>query len=156
MEPMHTPPSPAQELATYPVDDSALPQLVGQIYATAPGPERSRLLDFLMRPLGVLALVAVADGIFAKIGFGAGWPRQHVPLEEANRIQPGDIAQLVDRVQQVSTDAMDGLAAVVGSSPAIAGSTAAVILVAMLVQRQHARRTADALAQSDPDLDPLA
>ncbi|MEO7937202.1 MAG: hypothetical protein ABIR55_01120 [Burkholderiaceae bacterium] len=153
MEPVHTVPAQSQELAISQANDDALPQLVGQIYAAAPGPERSRLLEFLMRPLGVLALVAVADGIFAKIRFSAGWPHLHVPLEDANRIQPDDIAQLVDRVQQVSTDAMDGLAAVVGSSPVIAGSTAAVILVAMLVQRQYMRRNADALAQSDPDLD---
>ncbi len=155
MEPSHTPSPATQDLPGYQTAEISLPQLVGQVYATAPAPERSRLLEFLMRPLGVLALVAVADGIFARIRFGSGWPDPHVALEDANRVQAGDIAQLVDRVQLVSSDAIDGLTAIVAGSPVIASSAAAAILVAMLVQRQHARRSARQLAQADPELDPL-
>lgn len=156
MEPNRTQSPPSLDLMDYPASDVSLPQLVGQVYATAPAPERSRLLEFLMRPLGVLALVAVADGIFAKILFRSGWPDPHVALEDANQIQAGDIAQLVDRVQQVSADAIDGLAAIVAGSPIISSSAAAAILVALLVQQQLARRVARQMARSDPDLDPLA
>jgi hypothetical protein len=73
-------------------------QLVGQVYAAAPAPERGRLLEHLLKPLGVLALVAIADGIFAKIRFRGGWPDLHVRLDDVNRVQPGDVTALVDRV----------------------------------------------------------
>lgn len=155
MEPSDNPSTSTQDLPGYRTAGISLPQLVGQVYATAPAPERRRLLEFLMRPLGVLALIAVADGIFARIRFGSGWPDPHVALEDANLVQAGDIAQLVDRVQMVSIDAIDGLTAIVASSPMIASSAAAAILVAMLAQRQHARHLAQQQARLDPDLDPL-
>ncbi len=154
METIHNQAPASRDLMTHLTEQPSLPQLVGQVYAAAPPPVRSRLLEFLMRPLGVLPLVAIADGIFAKIRFGSGWPDPHVALEDANRVQPADIVQLVDRVQQVSSDAMDGLASIVAGSPVISTSAAAAILVALLVQRQLARRTALQLAQPDPDLDP--
>ena len=77
-------------------------QLVGEVYAAAPAPDRSRLLAYLFKPLGVLALVTIADGIFAKIRFGGGWPDLHVRMDDVNRVQPGDVTALVDRVQQKS------------------------------------------------------
>lgn len=111
------------------------------------------MLEFLLRPLGVLALVAIADGVFAKIRFRSGWPDLHVSLEDANRVQRDDIAQLVDHVQHVSIDAIDGLAGIVASSPVIASSAAAALLVAMLVQHDHARRAQRQLSRDDPDMD---
>lgn len=155
MDPIRAPSSPTQQLPAYPSSQMSLPQLVGEVYATASPPERSRLLEFLMRPLGLLALVPVAGGIFSSIRFRSGWPDPHVALEDTNRVQAGDIVQLVDRVQQVSSDAIDGLAAIVATCPVIAGSAAAALLLALLVQGQLARLTARQLAQPDPDLDPL-
>lgn len=155
MEPIYNQAPASQDLMSHRSAQASLPQLVGQVYAAAPPPERSRLLEFLMRPLGVLPLVVIADGIFAKIRFGTG-SDLHVTLEDANLVQPADIVQLVDRVQQVSSDAMDGLATIVASSPVISTSAAAAMLVALLVQHQLARRTARQLAQPDPDLDPPA
>lgn len=66
-------------------------QLVGQVYEAAPPAERGRLLEHLMRPLGVLAMVVIANGIFAKIRFRSGWPEAHVRLEDVNQVQAGDI-----------------------------------------------------------------
>ncbi|MCB2041369.1 MAG: hypothetical protein KDH48_11585 [Rhodoferax sp.] len=146
--------STALDPAAWQTNDMSVGQLVAEVYASSPAPLRSRLLSFLLRPLGVLALVAIADGIFAKIRFRSGWPDPQVALEDANRVQPGDIAALVERVQQVSTDAVDGLATIVAGSPLIASSAAAAVLVAMLVQRANARRLADAGRPHDPDLEP--
>ena len=84
--------------AAWQTNDMSVGQLVAEVYASSPAPLRSRLLAFLLRPLGVLALVAIADGIFAKIRFRSGWPDPQVALEDANRVQPGDIAALVERV----------------------------------------------------------
>jgi hypothetical protein len=147
-------PSPLRDLSISRPADISVGQLVGEVYASSPAPERSRLLEFLLRPLGVLALVTIADGIFAKIRFRSGWPDPHVALEDANRVQPGDIAALVDRVQQVSTDAVDGLASIVAGSPVIASSAAAAMLVALLVQRERTRRATEATTPHDPDFEP--
>lgn len=51
----------------------SIPQLVGAAYGAAPPEVRARMLEHLMRPLGVLSLAAVARGAFAKIRFRSGW-----------------------------------------------------------------------------------
>ncbi|MCZ4317146.1 hypothetical protein O4H66_27420 [Comamonadaceae bacterium G21597-S1] len=153
MESSNTPARPSRDLAGVNTVELSVGQLVGEVYAAAPPQERSRLLEFLLRPLGVLALVAIADGIFAKIRFRSGWPDPHVTLEDANRVQPSDIVALVERVQQASTDAVDGLASVVAASPLMASSAAAAVLVALLVQHQRKRRV-QAATLADPDFDP--
>src|SRR4051812_18284202 len=60
----HTPTPPTPELASIdcPVSEAAIAQLVGQVYEIAPPAERSRLLEHLLKPLGVLSLVAIANG----------------------------------------------------------------------------------------------
>lgn len=120
-----------------------VPQLVGQVYEVAPAVDRSHMLELLLRPLGVLALVAVADGIFAKIRFRGGWPDLHVRLEDAQNVQASDVITLVDYVQQVSVHAVDGLAQMLAATPMMATSAAAGLLVTLLVQRARSRRADD-------------
>lgn len=121
----------------------SVPQLVGQVYEAAPAVDRSRMLELLLRPLGVLALVSVADGIFAKIRFRGAWPELNVRLEDAQNVQASDVITLVDYVQQVSVHAVDGLAQVLAGSPLIATSAAAGLLVTLLLQRARSRRSDD-------------
>jgi hypothetical protein len=118
-------------------------RLVGQVYEAAPATERRRLLEHLMRPLGVLSLLAVADGIFAKIRFRSGWPDLHVRLEDAQNVQASDVITLVSYVQQVSVRAVDGLADMLAASPVMTGSAAAALLITLLVQRARTRRASD-------------
>ena len=120
-----------------------LTQLVAQVYEAAPLALRGRLLEQLLRPLGVLSLVAVANGMFAKIRFRSGWPEVQVRLEDAQAVQPGDVVALVDHVQQVSMDALHGVARMVSASPVLAGSAAAAVLVSVLLKRARQRRAAD-------------
>ncbi len=121
-----------------------VPQLVGQVYAAAPAIDRSHMLEHLLRPLGVLALVAVADGVFAKVRFRGGWPDLHVRLEDAQNVQASDVITLVDYVQQVSVHAVDGLAQMLTMTPMIATSAAAGLLVTLLLQRARSHRADDA------------
>lgn len=123
--------------------EHVIAQLVGQVYETAPAAEKSRLLEHLLRPLGVLALVALANGIFAKIRFRGGWPDIHVRLEDAQNVQASDVIALVDYVQQVSVQAVDGLAQVLAVTPMMTTSATAVLLVTVLVQRSRSRRADD-------------
>ncbi len=129
--------------APLPASDQAIAQLVGQVYEAAPPTERSRLIEHLLKPLGVLSLVAIANGIFATIRFRAGWPDMRVQAEDLNKVQPSDVIALVTRVQQVSVQVVDGLAELLTASPVLTRSAAAALLLTVLLQRARARRAGD-------------
>lgn len=126
----------------------ALPQLIAEVFETAPLPLRANLLEQLIQPLGVLALVAIANGIFAKIRFKSGWPQMHVRWEDVQNVQAKDVAALVERVQQVSLHSFDGLAKVLAASPVLTGSAAATVLLTLLFDAAKNRRESDARRQS--------
>jgi hypothetical protein len=137
-----------QELASnapgFQVSAVSIPQLVGDVYESAPVVERTRLLEYLMQPLGVLSLAVVANGIFSKIRFRSGWPELHIRPEEAQYVRVNDVVALVDYVQQASSEAIDGLIQLMSTPSAMAGSAAAALLVSVLVQRARSRRAAGA------------
>lgn len=143
MNPLNTPTPPSLALADGPASEAAIAQLVGQVYEIAPPAERSRLLEHLLKPLGVLSLVAVANGIFASIRFRSGWPDMHIRVEDAQNVQVRDVITLVNYVQQVSVHAVDGLASVLTASPVLTGSAAASVLITLLLQRSRNRRAED-------------
>ena len=130
-----------------PMTESNIAQLVGEVYAAAPPAERRRLLAHLIKPLGILSLMAVANGIFASIRFRSGLADMNVPLEDVQNVQVGDVITLATRVQQVSLQALDGLTQVLSNSPALMGSAAAAVLLTVLVQRARNRRA----IESDDD-----
>jgi hypothetical protein len=138
-----TPAMPALAPPGGPVSEAAIAQLVGQVYASAPPSVRSRLLEHLIKPLGVLSLAVVANGIFASIRFRSNWPELKVRLEDVQSVQPRDVIALVHSVQQVSVHAVDGLANLLSSSPMMAGSAAASVLITVLLQRSRNRRADD-------------
>ena len=117
--------------------ESAIPQLVAQVFETAPPDFRRHLLEQLLRPLGVLALVAVANGIFAKIWFRSGLTDLQVHLEDAQHVQASDVIALVDRVQQISLKSVDGLLQVLTTSPMLTGSAAALLATILMHRTQN-------------------
>jgi hypothetical protein len=121
------------------IAEISLPQLVGRVYECAPAAERSRLLEHLMRPLGVLSMAVVANGVFSKLRFLGGWPDLHVRPEDAEAIRAEDVVALVDYVQQASSDVMYGLVQLVSESPAMSATAAATLLTAVLLQRFRTR-----------------
>ena len=143
MNPNAKPGLPASDKLGCQVSEASIAQLVGQVYESAPVAERSRLIEQLLRPLGVLSLVAVANGIFAKIRFRGGWPDLHVRLEDVQNVQASDIIVLVNHVQQVSVQAVNDLAGVLAASPVMMGSAAAALLMTLLLQRGRTRRASD-------------
>lgn len=126
----------------------AIPQLIAEVFETAPLTLRAKLLEQLIRPLGVLALVAIANGIFAKIRFKSGWPDMHVRWEDVQNVQAKDVAVLVERVQQVSLHSFDGLTKVLASSPVLTGSATATVLLSLLFDAAQNRRESDARKRS--------
>ncbi len=122
--------------------DLTIPELVAEVYEAAPAAERGRLIEQLLRPLGVLSLVAIADGIFAKIRLRSGWQDLHVRLEDLQNVRASHVVALADRAQQVSVEAVDGLAQTLTASPVMSGSAAAVLLIAVLLRRAGSRQGA--------------
>ena len=125
------------------VKNHMLATLVGKVYEVAPPTLQSRLLHQLIRPLGMLSLLGVADGIFAKLWFRSTWPDMQAQLEDAPSVQGSDVILLVEHVQQVSVEAVDGLAHLLAVSPLMASSAAAVVLVTLLMNRSFTRRASD-------------
>lgn len=149
MNPQDTPEVQASGELTGQVSEITIAQLVGEVYESAPPVEKSRLLEHLLRPLGVLSIVAVANGIFANIRFRGGWQDMHVRPEEAQNVQASDVITLVNHVQQVSFHAVDGLAKMLVASPVMTGSAAAALLVTVLMQRARTRRASDTAGADD-------
>lgn len=117
--------------------------LVSQVYETAPLPARRRLLETMLRPMGVLGLVTIAGGIFAKLRFGMGLHDTQLRLEDVGLVNTSDVSVLVDRLQQVNNTAVLSLASVVTSSPALASSAAASVLLVLLFKKARDRRDDD-------------
>lgn len=120
-----------------------LAKLVGKVYETAPVPVKTRLLEQLLRPLGILSLVAVANGVFAKIRLHSAWPG--VPLNPADvqHVRPDDVVALASRLLQLSNEALNGVAQLLTDAPSLASSSAAAVLVVLLLHNAHNRRADD-------------
>lgn len=143
----HSSGSPSSQAA-----EASIPDLVAQVYAAAPAVERGHLLEHLLRPLGALSLVAIADGIFAKVRFRSGWQDLVVRLEDIQTVRSDHVVALVDHAQQVSVEAVDGLAQWLTASPVMASSAAAALLITLLLQRarqRHGKADPQRRAESD-------
>ena len=115
--------------------DQDIPQLVAQLYCDASPRDKSRVLELLVRPLGLLALFALADGVFARIWLRNGQDRFQIRVEDALSVSGSDIATLVAYVQQSSAEVLDGLLQIITTSPALAGSGAAMVVMLVLQRR---------------------
>ena len=128
-------PATALSATSDPMASVSIPELVAEVYEHAPAVERAHLLEQLLQPVGVLSLVGIAGGVFANIRFRSGWQDMHVRLEDIQSVRDEQIATLVRHIQQISTEAVDGLAQLLAASPLLSSSAAAALLVTLLVQR---------------------
>ncbi len=112
-----------------------VPALLGRVYAEAPPPLKSRLLEQLLKPLGLLSLAAVCNGTFANLALGSDLARMHIRPELAQTVDSEQVMALAAYVQQVSVQAVTGLSQVLSASPLLQGSVAASALVALLIKR---------------------
>lgn len=140
MQPKHTDAQPTTLPPASGEDEQQVAQLVGALYAEMPASEQSRLLARMLKPLGLLSLAAVANGTFARLWYRGEHDSGHIRLEDAHDLPSSDIVTLVEFVQQVSAETIEGVAGSLCSSPALAGSAAAAMLVRVLLRRLQARR----------------
>jgi len=130
----------AYEAASPVVRSQMLARLVVNAFEAASPVVRRHLLERLLRPLGVLSLVAVAGGIFAKIPLRSNWQNLQVRIEDVQNVRSSDLIALVDHVQQVSVEAVTGVALMIAASPLMASSAAAVVLGIVLVRHSRMGR----------------
>lgn len=114
--------------------------LVGRAYEASPLQVKKSLLEQLIRSVGVLGLVGVAGGVFAKIRLRGAWPDIAVRLDDLQDIRTADVVALVDYVQQVSAGALSHAVQLLASNPALAGSGAMAVLISIMLQRTPDRR----------------
>lgn len=112
----------------------SISHLVARIYEAASVRDRCHLLEHLMKPLGVLSLVTVANGFFAKIWFRSGWHELQIQPEDTGAVRAADIVSLVDFVQQASNETIAGLTQLLTASPTLAGIAASALLVSILLR----------------------
>jgi hypothetical protein len=133
------PGSPSPGTLPDPAHTDAVPTLVAQVFDEAPPAVRRRLLEHLLKPLGVLSLVAVANGVFAQLAQGKLGYQPSLRGDEVRRINPVDVMALVHHVQQVSVHAVDSLASVISASPVLTSSATAAMLLTILTNQAQSR-----------------
>ncbi len=122
----------------------SIPQLIGDLYCSVGPQMRVKLLEHLMRPLGVLSLAAVANGVFAKIRFRSRRPDLKIRADDVAGVKRDDVVSLADHVQQVDEDVIDGLASLLRDWPAAHQNQAAAMLIQLLYHKSSYASSADA------------
>jgi hypothetical protein len=125
---MNPHPTPIHTTAPDPV-----PVLLGRVYAEAPTPLKRRLLEHLLKPLGLLSLATVCNGAFAQLALSRDW--HGVRPELAQSVDADQVRALAGYVQQVNFQAISNLTQVLTASPVLQGSVAASALIAVLIKR---------------------
>jgi hypothetical protein len=80
---------------------SPLPELIADAYRRAAAPLRRKLLEGLLRPVGSLALAAIASGAFSTFLLRG---TQSVTLDDVARITADQVAALAGFVDQINPD----------------------------------------------------
>jgi hypothetical protein len=128
-----------------PGERSRAARLAARLYAGAGAVQRSRIVATLLKPLGPLALVAVASGAFAGLLDRMSALRVR-PIDELGHYTREQVFELARFVEQVSPDALRQVAAAVGDNPfgvSALGAAAAALLA-------NAARTQSAIPQDIP------
>lgn len=113
-------------------EPGALAPLIADLYAEVPPPLRVRLLRGLLRPVGPLALVAIAAGAFARLLPDARWSGARVDLEDAAWIAPEHVRELARYVEQKSPELLLQLPELLGERPLWAGTLSGSLLLLAL------------------------
>ncbi len=136
-------------IATRPPTDtepSRAARLASRLYAGAGAVQRSRIVATLLRPLGPLALVAVASGAFAGLLNRAGALGSALPMDELGAFTREQVFELARFVEQVSPQALRQVAGTIAENPlgvSALGAAAAALLAGAV-------RPRDALADDAP------
>ena len=84
--------------------NAVVPALIAHVYDEASHPLRLKLLSLLLRPVGPLALAAIASGAFASFLHRRTWQASELSIEDASRITGEHILELARYVEQANPD----------------------------------------------------
>jgi hypothetical protein len=115
-----------------------LAPLVADLFAKAAPPQRVRLLNGLLRPVGPLALVAIAAGAFANLLPTARWHIASVSIEDAMRLTAGQVLELARYVEQKSPQAFLQLPKLLADSPLWVSSLGGALLLTLRAWQRRA------------------
>ncbi len=109
----------------------AIARMVSRVYGAANDAIRADMLTQLLRPLGVLGLVAVASGAFARLVRRDGLVPDPISAEDMVRYSGEQIRELTMFVQEVNPQALQALVEQLAQNAVgiAALSTAALVLL---------------------------
>ena len=90
---------------------------VAELYRSAEPCVKAKLLECLLRPLGALALVAVAGGVFGALRSRHGWQRLQVLEDDTLEISAEQVRELACYLQQSAPEAFAALAEMLRRQP---------------------------------------
>lgn len=82
---------------------------VAEVYRSADAPVKAKLLECLLRPLGALALVAVAGGVFGALRSRHGWQRLQVLEDDTLEVSAEQVRELACYLQQSAPEVFPAL-----------------------------------------------
>ena len=114
-----------------------VPPLIAELYDNASQPLRAKLLECLLRPVGPLAMVAIAAGAFGSFLHRGAHHRLSVTLDDVARISGNQMLELARFVEQCGPEAFDQVASVLADNPSgiAAASASALTLLMRLLRR---------------------
>lgn len=120
---------------------SRLPRLVCRVYSRAGESLRAQMLACLVRPLGTLALVAVASGAFGRLLHRNGVPASASAIDDPARFSGDQVLELARFVQEVSPQTLEQVGALLaGNAMGVAALSASAL---MLLYRRSRDQPAD-------------
>lgn len=95
----------------------AIAELVSAVYEESPPPLRTRLLECLVRPLGPLAVVAIAAGAFRHLLYRLRRDAKPISPDDLSRVTSTHVLELTRYVEQCSPDALLHIGALIANRP---------------------------------------
>jgi hypothetical protein len=118
--------------------NAGIPELVSQVYEQAPAPLRAKLLECLLGPVGPLALVAIAAGVFGRFMYRLTGDAVPISLDDAARITSNHVLELARYVEQCSPDALLRIGSLITASPiGMATISGSALLIALNAFRRR-------------------
>ena len=116
---------------------TSVARLLATLYRQAPAATRADLLSQLLRPVGPLALVAIAAGAFGRLLPPSRWQGVQVSADDTAQISPQQVLDLVHYVEQKSPELLTQLPQLVADPRLWLGSATGALLLALLHARQR-------------------
>ncbi len=122
------------------VPTANIPDLLAGLYNEAPATLRPTLLEYLLRPVGPLAIVTIASGAFAHLLYRLRFHGAPISLDDAARVSADHVFQLARFVEQCSPHALMRMGTLIAGNPVfVASVSGSALLVALGAWRRRRR-----------------